>query len=466
VVAAAWAAGPATSGRSGWVQGAQGRGHRPGHAARPWCRPAGLACFGLFLATLTVSRIVCSRAWVAALSLPLFYAGQLQDAGTALRPAYLALAVLHHRVGGVATPRNLGALTPAPNEAGEQIRRQLIQPRQNSAFGQAPAAFRGRQQPPRSGGTHTALLQALRARDRLLPAGCATMSLSWPGAAAAVAASCTEPAIHPAGERKDRAPRQAGGHAAIRQLSESPPPPAPGPEEARGRKPFAAGFSGSRTPGRPTQKPRPHLIHTASVLHPPQTQDQAGNCRRPPPGRGVFGHGPEPSWAVWEGPAQAAAGSPRRETESAAGLDPPRKDGGQQAAKPGRNCWVDSQQHHRFCPGQRAGIGADSHTHPQPARRRPGTGLAGHTAWDPPPQPRRLAQSQRETSSARAMRPGPNSTPRPSQSGRIHTGISPRPAPRFGSAPGRAGGRPPESAPRSFGGPRMVGEEGSSAGGL
>ncbi|APD47574.1 MULTISPECIES: glycerol-3-phosphate 1-O-acyltransferase PlsY [Synechococcaceae] len=54
----------------------------------------GLACFGLFLATLTVSRIVSLSSVVAALSLPLLMQGSFMTAGTGLRPAYLALAVL------------------------------------------------------------------------------------------------------------------------------------------------------------------------------------------------------------------------------------------------------------------------------------------------------------------------------------------------------------------------------------
>jgi glycerol-3-phosphate acyltransferase PlsY len=54
--------------------------------------PVGLACFGMFLATLSLSRIVSLSSVVAALSLPLLMLGWFGQGG--LRPAYLALAVL------------------------------------------------------------------------------------------------------------------------------------------------------------------------------------------------------------------------------------------------------------------------------------------------------------------------------------------------------------------------------------
>jgi glycerol-3-phosphate acyltransferase PlsY len=54
--------------------------------------PVGLACFGIFLTTLTLSRIVSLSSVVAALSLPLLMLGSFGDSG--LRPAYLSLALL------------------------------------------------------------------------------------------------------------------------------------------------------------------------------------------------------------------------------------------------------------------------------------------------------------------------------------------------------------------------------------
>ncbi|MCS5698474.1 glycerol-3-phosphate 1-O-acyltransferase PlsY [Cyanobium sp. FGCU-52] len=54
--------------------------------------PVGLACFGIFLTVLTVTRIVSLSSVVAALSLPLLMLGWFGSGG--LRPAYLALAVL------------------------------------------------------------------------------------------------------------------------------------------------------------------------------------------------------------------------------------------------------------------------------------------------------------------------------------------------------------------------------------
>lgn len=54
--------------------------------------PVGLACFGIFLTVLTISRIVSFSSVVAALSLPLLMLAWFGNAG--LRPAYLALALL------------------------------------------------------------------------------------------------------------------------------------------------------------------------------------------------------------------------------------------------------------------------------------------------------------------------------------------------------------------------------------
>jgi len=54
--------------------------------------PVGLACFGIFLTVLSLSRIVSLSSVVAALSLPLLMLGWFGSGG--LRPAYLALAVI------------------------------------------------------------------------------------------------------------------------------------------------------------------------------------------------------------------------------------------------------------------------------------------------------------------------------------------------------------------------------------
>jgi glycerol-3-phosphate acyltransferase PlsY len=54
--------------------------------------PVGLACFGIFLTCLSLSRIVSLSSVVAALSLPLLMLGWFGSGG--IRPAYLALAVL------------------------------------------------------------------------------------------------------------------------------------------------------------------------------------------------------------------------------------------------------------------------------------------------------------------------------------------------------------------------------------
>lgn len=56
--------------------------------------PVGLACLGVFLAMLTVSRIVSLSSVTAALALPLLMLGWFQDQGVGLRWPYLALALL------------------------------------------------------------------------------------------------------------------------------------------------------------------------------------------------------------------------------------------------------------------------------------------------------------------------------------------------------------------------------------
>jgi glycerol-3-phosphate acyltransferase PlsY len=55
--------------------------------------PVGLACFGLFLTVLSVSRIVSLSSMVAAVGLPLLMLGWFPSHG-GFRPAYLALALL------------------------------------------------------------------------------------------------------------------------------------------------------------------------------------------------------------------------------------------------------------------------------------------------------------------------------------------------------------------------------------
>jgi glycerol-3-phosphate acyltransferase PlsY len=54
--------------------------------------PVGLASFGVFLAVLSLSRVVSLSSVMAALALPLLMAAW--SAPTGLRPAYMALAVL------------------------------------------------------------------------------------------------------------------------------------------------------------------------------------------------------------------------------------------------------------------------------------------------------------------------------------------------------------------------------------
>jgi glycerol-3-phosphate acyltransferase PlsY len=56
--------------------------------------PVGLACFGIFLAVLSVSRIVSLSSVVAALALPLLMLGWFANTGLGLRWPYLALALL------------------------------------------------------------------------------------------------------------------------------------------------------------------------------------------------------------------------------------------------------------------------------------------------------------------------------------------------------------------------------------
>jgi glycerol-3-phosphate acyltransferase PlsY len=54
----------------------------------------GLACFGIFLTVLTLSRIVSLSSVVAALALPLLMLGWFSTQGLGLRWPYLGLALL------------------------------------------------------------------------------------------------------------------------------------------------------------------------------------------------------------------------------------------------------------------------------------------------------------------------------------------------------------------------------------
>jgi glycerol-3-phosphate acyltransferase PlsY len=56
--------------------------------------PVGLACFGVFLAVLSLSRIVSLSSVIAALSLPLLMLGSFASSGSGQRPAYFSLAIL------------------------------------------------------------------------------------------------------------------------------------------------------------------------------------------------------------------------------------------------------------------------------------------------------------------------------------------------------------------------------------
>ncbi len=78
-----------------WLGGKGGKAVATGLGMLLGLVPAvGLACFGLFLATLALSRIVSLSSVVAALSLPLLMLADFAAAGTGLRPAYLTLAIL------------------------------------------------------------------------------------------------------------------------------------------------------------------------------------------------------------------------------------------------------------------------------------------------------------------------------------------------------------------------------------
>ena len=78
-----------------WLGGKGGKAVATGLGMLLGLVPAvGLACFGIFLTTLSASRIVSLSSVVAALSLPLLMLGSFAAAGSGLRPAYLVLALL------------------------------------------------------------------------------------------------------------------------------------------------------------------------------------------------------------------------------------------------------------------------------------------------------------------------------------------------------------------------------------
>ena len=78
-----------------WLGGKGGKAVATGLGMLLGLVPAvGLACFGIFLTTLSASRIVSLSSVVAALSLPLLMLGSFAAAGGGRRPAYLVLALL------------------------------------------------------------------------------------------------------------------------------------------------------------------------------------------------------------------------------------------------------------------------------------------------------------------------------------------------------------------------------------
>lgn len=56
--------------------------------------PVGLACFGVFLTVISLSRIVSLSSVLAALSLPLLMLARFASLGEAARPAYLSLSIV------------------------------------------------------------------------------------------------------------------------------------------------------------------------------------------------------------------------------------------------------------------------------------------------------------------------------------------------------------------------------------
>jgi len=78
-----------------WLGGKGGKAVATGLGMLLGLVPAvGLACFGFFLATLALTRIVSLSSVVASLSLPLLMLAEFAAAGTGLRPAFLILAIL------------------------------------------------------------------------------------------------------------------------------------------------------------------------------------------------------------------------------------------------------------------------------------------------------------------------------------------------------------------------------------
>lgn len=56
--------------------------------------PVGLACFGVFLTVISVSRIVSLSSVLGALSLPLLMLARFSSLGEPVRPAYLSLSIV------------------------------------------------------------------------------------------------------------------------------------------------------------------------------------------------------------------------------------------------------------------------------------------------------------------------------------------------------------------------------------
>jgi len=135
-------------------------------------------------------------------------------------------------------------------------------------------------------------------------------------------------------------------------------------------------------------------------------------------GRALLGHRPEPTWQWGKAWPPAAQGPPRRERNQQRGLT--RGERRAAAATRRKLPGVLTASSTPLLPRQRLDTGAEANPQLRP-RRRPSTGLAGHTAWTRPAA-RRLA------SAAEPAAPGPM---RPDQYTKTvtvrtdHTGISP-----------------------------------------
>jgi len=276
---------PAQLADSGWgAKGGKAVATGAGHGCSPWCRPVGLACFGLFLGHLNTVQPDRPRSRRGGRPEPcqLLMQASFMTAGNRPGAGLSALPSAHHRVWWCGDTRaNLGPPDrSAPNRSlGRNPAANLIQP-DNSAFRPGPGCVRpaasnrsikAERTPPCS--------RSPEGRDRGASWAGQPCPLSWPGCSCWLLQQLHRPAIIPQASSKTKGapppgpPKKKKGPAATPRQSaqrlRSLTAAAPARRRPGARKPSSWLSRQPRTPGRRDAKTKTAPDHNCSVLQPP-----------------------------------------------------------------------------------------------------------------------------------------------------------------------------------------------------